>query len=423
MELSRRKLALFVLVAVASIALVVQQVYAEIVPPTVTEIPNPVAVGEHEYHWWDVLTSRASGYLAPNADKVDNMIDRAQRSASKAGGHITDNAANLGKEAADNVKGMTQDAKREAGWFGGQARHAAKQVKQAANYAQEEVNAQGRRAAQNAEDTLDEIYRQEKGLLHRIYDRFVNQARNVAAATRGAGGQLRTELRSGLVKLGDMVGALGHSASPLWPEAVFDGTRDPIFSKYISELGQVSKQANAQIRSKLDTHSEILENIVRSHLSSQLPLASCYAPVLALLLIYLVNSLLTRKADLRNRIQLQRIAAASGRNNNSNSNSAILQANQQECALASDTIATSCAYLIVVPMTIVLLVIMETSGMAGWLITSSYTCLIAGTVAAMKPSFLVNVFDSNDIENIGQRLAIGITTITAVSCLLHSAFG
>ncbi|KAJ2617803.1 hypothetical protein H4S08_000183 [Coemansia sp. RSA 1365] len=421
MGLLHRKIVLFVLVAVASIALFVQQVRAEIVPPTVTEIPNPVAVGEHEYHWWDVLTSRASGYLAPNADNVDNMIDRAQRSASKAGEYITDNAANLGKEAADNAKGMTHDAKREAGWFSGQARHAARQVKQAANYAQEEVNAQGRKAAQNAEDTLDEIYRQEKGLLHRIYDRFVSQIRNAAATTRGAGGQLRKELRSGLVKLGDMVGALGQSASPLWPEAVFDGTRDPIFSKYISELGQVSKQANAQIRSKLDTHSEILENIVRSHLSSQLPLASCYAPVLALLLIYLVNSVLTRKAELRNRIQLQRIAAASGRNNSSNN--VILQANQQECALASDTIATSCAYLIVVPMTIVLLVIMETSGMAGWLITSSYTCLIAGTVAAMKPSFLVNVFDSNDIENIGQRLAIGITTITAVSCLLHSAFG
>ncbi|KAJ2790556.1 hypothetical protein H4R20_006995, partial [Coemansia guatemalensis] len=366
----------------------------------------------HEYHWWDVLTSRASGYLAPRDDRVDSMLDRAQRSASKAGSYVTDNAADLGKQAADSAKGMTQDAKKDARWFSGQARNAAKHVKQAANSAHEEVNAQGKRAAQNAEDTLDEIYHQEKGLLHRIYGSCVNQARSAAAATRGAGSQLRTDLRSGLVKLGDMVGALGQGASPSWPEAVFDGTRDPMFSKYISELGQVSKQANAQIRSKLDTHSAILEKIVRSHLSTQLPLAGCYAPVLALLLIYLVNNVWARKTELRNRIQQQRSTAASG-SNSSSSSSEISQANQQECALASDTIATSCAYLIVVPMSIVLLVIMEISGMAGWLITSSYTCLIAGTVAAMQPSFLVNVFDTNDIANIGQRLAVGITTITA----------
>ncbi|KAJ2083516.1 hypothetical protein H4R24_000789 [Coemansia sp. RSA 988] len=419
MEFSLRSLTLFALAAFLSIVLAVQHARAEIVPPTVTEIPYPGAVVDHEYHWWDVLTSRASGYLAPKADNVDSMLDRAQRSASRAGGYITDNAADLGKQAANNAKEMKQDAKKDARWLGGQARNAAEHVQQAANSAHEEVNAQGRRAAQNAEDALGGIYRQEQSLLSRIYGRFVDQARSVAAATQGAGSQVRTDLRSGLEKLGDMVGALGQGASPSWPEAVFDGTRDPMFSKYISDLGQASKQANAQIRSKLDTHSTILENIVRSHLSTQLPLAGCYAPVLALLLIYLVNNLWTRKAELRSRIQQQRTATTSGTNRNSR----LSQADQQECALASDTIATSCVYLIVVPMSILLLVIMEISGMAGWLITSSYTCLIAGTVAAMKPSFLVNVFDTNDIANIGQRLAIGVTTFTAVSCLLHSVFG
>ncbi|KAJ1761835.1 hypothetical protein LPJ69_002947, partial [Coemansia sp. RSA 1752] len=51
--------------AVLVVFYLAQLVCGELVPPTVTEVPHPLGVQEHEYHWWDVFTSRAAEYLGP----------------------------------------------------------------------------------------------------------------------------------------------------------------------------------------------------------------------------------------------------------------------------------------------------------------------------------------------------------------------
>ncbi|KAJ2156013.1 hypothetical protein GGF46_005468 [Coemansia sp. RSA 552] len=371
---------------------------AELVPPTVTDPPFPGPTHEAEFHWWDVFTSRAAAYLVPAANKADNILDDARKGAAQAGDHLTRGAAQYGDRVADEAGNLAHRAKQDA-------RYATKRVWQAGMAAQEEVDAQGKKAAHKAETTADSLNQYGQGFLHRIY-----------ATTRGAGSSLRADLKAGLEKLGNMVGTLGHGASPSWPETVFEGTKDPVFSKYIHDLGHASEQATAQLRSKLDVHTEILEKMIRSHLSGQLPLAGCYAPLLTLILLYLASTVWCRKAELRRRLQLQL-------NGTSSQGSGRSSAVQQEYMLALDKITGSCAYLMLVPVAITLLVIMELGGMAGWLISSSYTCLIAGTVAAAQPALLASLWPRDDAANIGQRLAIGTTVIAAVCCLAHSTFG
>ncbi|KAJ2302123.1 hypothetical protein IWW55_003567 [Coemansia sp. RSA 2706] len=409
-----------------------------------------MGVQEHEYHWWDVFTSRAADYLGPKADDAEQLADQAQRSAVKAGGYITSHAADFGNHVADNAQSLTRhakdrmgifgsrakqqgeklgeqvagsaedlahDAKERAGLFGHwaksegeqlgkQARQAAGHAKQAGMTAHERADAQGRRVMHNAEQTAEDLNR------HGV-DAFRTFCRRITGQAQGAGSHLRAELKSGLEHLGDMLGSLG--ASPSWPEAVFEGTKDPMFTKYIQELGQVSKQANAQIQARLDAHTTILERMVRSHLSTQLPLASVYVPVLALLLVYLANSVWFRRNELRRRARQS--ARVADRNDGS------ARTIQNDLDFVSDAIANACAYLVLIPMAVVLLVVMELSGMAGWLITSSYTCLVAGTVATAQPAFLVNVWSTDDIASVGQRLAIGIITLAAVCCFYHAVLG
>ncbi|KAJ2851705.1 hypothetical protein IWW36_000850 [Coemansia brasiliensis] len=485
------KLIIFVVLLCA-----VQVVLAEIVPPTVTEIPNPLGPTEHEYHWWDVFTNRAAEFLGPKVDEAEQLADQAQRSAVKAGDFITSNAAEFGERITDNAGNMAHEAKERVGMFGRKvqkqgervgeqaaetARDVAQQGKeqagifgkwvkregaklgdQAASNAQqardkaaanaqqakdkaaanvqqakeqagmfghrvkregenvadrvkgmashEYVDAQGRKFMHNAKDATEQF---NQGFLHNLYSRIIGQAQNTAAATRGASSHLRHELKCGLERLGDMLGTIGHEgASPSWPEAVFEGTKDPMFSKYINELGQVSKQVNARIQSQLDVHSSILEKMALAHLSAQVPLASIYVPVLAMLLIILANQIWTRKRQLHQLAQLQARVAASA---NGNRTRVIEHGN--------DVDSTASMYLTLLPLAILLLVVMELSGMAGWLLTSCYTCLVAGTVAATQPSFLTNVWSSDDIHNVGQRLAIGVTTLAAGCCFIHAIFG
>ncbi|KAJ2456021.1 hypothetical protein EV183_000364 [Coemansia sp. RSA 2336] len=490
-------------------------VWAEIVPPTVTEIPNPLGPTEHEYHWWDVFTDRAAGFLVPKVDEAENLADQAKRSAAKAGGYVTSNAAEFGgritddaahmahqakervgifgrkiqrqgekagEQAVETARDMAQQGKEQAGIFGrwvkregaklgdqaasnaqqaknrvaenaqyakdrvaenaqyakdraaenaqyakdraaensqyakeqaGMLGHRVKRegerAKSAASHEYEYVNAQGRKIMRNVQDTVEQT---DQGVLHNLYRRIIGQAQSTAAATRGASSHLRHELKCKLERLGDMLGAIGHDgASPSWPEAVFEGTRDPMFSKYVNELGQVSKQANARIQSQLDVHSSILQKMALAHLSAQVPLASVYVPILTMLLIILANQLWNRKRQLHQLTQLQARVAATANDN------------RTRVIEPVDVDSTASMYLTLLPLAILLLVVMELSGMAGWLITSCYTCLVAGTVAASQPSFLTNVWSSDDIHNVGQRLAIGVTTLAAGCCFIHAVFG
>ncbi|KAJ2667432.1 hypothetical protein IW148_000127 [Coemansia sp. RSA 1199] len=423
-----------------------QLVCSELVPPTVTEVPHPLGVQEHEYHWWDVFTSRAAEYLGPAVNNAEQIGDRAQRSAAKAGGYITSNAAEYGEQVKDNAENYVKHAKTRAGLFGHQVKnegeHIGRQVRDSAENMAEHakdragqfgrtVKKEGRRLSDQAQhagmaaheriDTHGQRVMhntginggQQRSVFGSIYDRIVGQAQNTAKATRGKGGNLRAELTGRMQRLGDMLGSIGQGASPSWPEAVFEGTKDPMFTSYIHELGQVSKQTNEYIQQRLDAHSEMLEHMVGAHVSAQLPLASTYVPILALLLVYLINSVWSHKTSVRRRAHQQA----------NSTDVTAARAARLEYELVSDAVSSAYAYLGFVPMATVLLVVMEQSGMAGWLITSSYTSLIAGTVAAGQPAFLVNVWSSDDIACIGQRLAIGITTVDAACCFIHAVFG
>ncbi|KAJ2503622.1 hypothetical protein GGH96_000182 [Coemansia sp. RSA 1972] len=464
--------------AVLAVFCLAQKACGELVPPTVTEVPHPLGVQEHEYHWWDVFTSRAAEYLGPVAHDAERIGDRAQRSAAKAGEYITSNAAEYGEQVKDNAENYVKHAKTRVGLFGHQVKdegeqigrqvkdnaenlaenakarvglfghrvtnkgeHLGRQVKDNAENVAEHakdragqftrtVKREGRRLSDQAQragmaaheriDTQGQRVMHDGGIngvqrsvFGSIYDRIVGQAQSTAKATRGTGGNLRAELTGGMQRLGDMLGSIGQGASPSWPEAVFEGTKDPMFTSYIHELGQVSKQANEHIQQRLDAHSEMLEHMVGAHVSAQLPLASTYVPILALLLVYLINSVWSHKTSVRRRAHQQ----ANG------TDVTAARAARLEYELVSDAVSSAYAYLGFVPMATVLLVVMEQSGMAGWLITSSYTSLIAGTVAAGQPAFLVNVWSSDDIACIGQRLAIGITTVDAACCFIHAVFG
>ncbi|KAJ2130781.1 hypothetical protein IW143_004203, partial [Coemansia sp. RSA 520] len=325
--------------AVLVVFCLAQLVCGELVPPTVTEVPHPLGVQEHEYHWWDVFTSRAAEYLGPVVNDAEKIGDRAQRSAAKAGEYITSNAAEYGEQVKDNAENLAEHAKTRVGLFGHRvktegehlgrqvtdnaenlAEHAKTRVGFFGHRVKNEAEHLGRQVTDNAEDLAEHakdragqfgrtvkkegrrlsdqaqhagmaaherintqgqrvmrdagINGGHRGVFGWIYDRIVGQAQSTAKATRGTGGNLRAELTGGMQRLGDMLGSIGQGASPSWPEAVFEGTKDPMFTSYIHELGQVSKQTNEYIQQRLDAHSELLEHMVGAHVSAQLPLAS-----------------------------------------------------------------------------------------------------------------------------------------------------
>ncbi|KAJ2422969.1 hypothetical protein GGF47_003413, partial [Coemansia sp. RSA 2524] len=386
--------------AVLVVFCLAQLVCGELVPPTVTEVPHPLGVQEHEYHWWDVFTSRAAEYLGPVVNDAEKIGDRAQRSAAKAGEYITSNAAEYGEQVKDNAENLAEHAKTRVGLFGHQvknegekigrhvkdnaenmAEHAKTRVGFFGHRVKNEAEHLGRQVTDNAEDLAEHakdragqfgrtvkkegrrlsdqaqhagmaaherintqgqrvmrdagINGGHRGVFGWIYDRIVGQAQSTAKATRGTGGNLRAELTGGMQRLGDMLGSIGQGASPSWPEAVFEGTKDPMFTSYIHELGQVSKQTNEYIQQRLDAHSELLEHMVGAHVSAQLPLASTYVPILALLLVYLINSVWSHKTTVRRRAHQQ----ANG------TDVTAARAARLEYELVSDAVSSAYAYL------------------------------------------------------------------------------
>ncbi|KAJ2758027.1 hypothetical protein H4S06_002894 [Coemansia sp. BCRC 34490] len=412
--------------------LFVRPAMGELIPATDSQITIEFgAEPEHSYHWWDALTSGASGLFAPKIDDTYSALDEAQKKAYMAGEYVTDNAAQFGNEVKENVKHAGDRAQRKAEHYGRKAQHdaahltkqAKENVQQAGNTmkqkgqnAYSKVDAEGRRVANEAEHVVDRNVQYGSGYLHGMFGKISRKIWSFISTTRGASSHLNAELKSGLEKLGNMVGSLNDGGSPSWPEAVFEGTRDQSFSHYIHDLGRASQVANDQIRKKLDIHTEMLASMAKSHLSSRLRLSGCYIPILVLISLYTMARNCCRSARHNQR------TATEGDRKRSSGNHGPQSLEQGGVGAGVDALATTSANLGVLSLASVLLAVMEFNGVAGWLVASCYTALVAGIVAAAEPSFLAGVISSDNTAGAGLRLAIGVTAVSAVSCLIHTFF-
>ncbi|KAJ2690766.1 hypothetical protein H4R19_006414, partial [Coemansia spiralis] len=216
------------------------------------------------------------------------------------------------------------------------------------------------------------------------------------------GSQPVVEPRTRMARLGDLVGALGRGVSPSWPEAVFESTRDPAFTKYIHELGHASKQAHSQIRSKLDAHSQILQEVVHAHQSVQLPLASRFVPLLALLVACAASGIRTRMP--------QRGPPASPRSGRG-------AARVVKQAVDLSEAMTSCVHLALIPMAVVQLAVMELSGCEGWILVAGYcTLLAATTAAAAQHSMLACVVGTDNVARLARAATVGTMVVAGAYC-------
>ncbi|KAJ1722647.1 hypothetical protein LPJ53_002951 [Coemansia erecta] len=417
--------------------------------------PIPV-VAEPEYHWWDVVTERAQQIFAPKIERANKMFSQGREIAAESEDYITSNVAEYGQQVKDNVDRAGQDAKNKAYELGQQARDSVDdvghKVKDKADYwgrraqhnaehAKHKVQDDVHKAARHVKDTGENFYdrlnyegskmaheaecgarrasRKCSGMLCCIRRSVCHALEKFASFTRGSGNQLRSDLQASMDRLREYVVSGAENATPSWPDKVLNANRDSGFSDYIHDLGEASQKAHSQIRSNLNIHTDILEKIVRSHALSRLPFAGCYVPIVGLSLIYLISGIWGCKAQLRHHIQ-QRADAAS----TAVAASVVAEtttAFQNEYIRLSDAITLSSTYLAIVPMTTVILVIMELNGIAGWLISGGYTCLLAASFAATQMSTIADLVPSNNdcVVSVGQRVIIGISTILSVCCLVN----
>ncbi|KAJ1666359.1 hypothetical protein IW140_001088 [Coemansia sp. RSA 1813] len=420
-------------IAAFVLQLYVQPAFGELIPATDSQITIEFpAEPEHSYHWWDVLTSGASEFFGPKVDDANSAFGEAEQKAYLAGKYATSNAAQLGKDVKEDAEHVGNMAKQNAGYMGKKARndaahmtkqakeqaqHAGKKIKQEGHNAYRKADSGGRKLAHDVQHAVDSKAQYSSGYLHGVFSRLSSHIWGIVSATRGASSHLHADIKAGLDKLGNMVGSMNEGASPSWPEAVFDGTRDHAFSKYIHELGHASQIANDQIRSKLDIHSAMLASMARSHLSSSLKLSGCYIPILVLISLYALASNWCRNARSHQR------ASAHGDQKSSSGSHNLQSLEQGDDRATNNALAVANTSLAIISLASVLLAVMEFNGVAGWLVASCYTVLIAGTVAAAEPPFLAGVISSDNTAGVGLRLAIGVTAISAVSCLIHTFFG
>ncbi|KAJ1826018.1 hypothetical protein LPJ56_002396, partial [Coemansia sp. RSA 2599] len=440
---------------------------------TMTIVAQVTPAASAEFHWWDVVTERAHGFFAPKISHAHDVYSQGQRDAADAGSYITSNAVEFGQQvkeevgdmrkgAKDKMKGLGQQAKRSFDEMGQEIKDdvnragnaVAEDAQGLKNRAQKQANNWGRHIKDSAErakdraqddahyvtkrlkhagdDFYDKIYaegdktanevkhaahranRERREVVGGIHGYISSKLDAIASFIRGSGAQLRQDLGASMNRLRDAVSSGFESATPSWPEKVLDANRDPFVADYVHRLGQAAQQANSQVSSRLDIHSDILEKIANKHMTIQLPFSGCYVPLVAFVVMYLVGRVWCCKAQLRRRV-LQAASAAGA-------SAETTLAFQQECVKISDAIATSCTYLAILPLTTVVLVIMELNGMASWLIIGSYTCLIAGSLAATQMSTLADLSprNSNDVVAVGQRVMLGITVIIAVCCFVNS---
>ncbi|KAJ2778628.1 hypothetical protein GGI15_004128 [Coemansia interrupta] len=417
--------------------------------------PIPV-VARPEYHWWDVVTERAQHIFAPKIERANKMFSQGREIAAESGDYVTSNVAEYGQQIKDSVDQAGQDAKNKAYELGQQARDSVddmgQKVKDKADYwgkraqhnaehAKNKVQDDVHKAARHVKDTGEDFYdrlnyegnrvaheaecgarragRKCSGVICCIRRFVSHKLESFASFTRGSGSQMRSDLQKSMDRLREYVVSGAENATPTWPDKVLHANRDSGFSDYIHDLGEASQKAHSQIKSNLDIHTDILDKIVRSHILMRLPFAGCYVPIVGLSLIYLISGIWGCKAQLRHRIQ-QRANAAS----TAISTSGVAEttsAFQNEYIRLSDAITLSSTFISIVPMTTVILVIMELNGMAGWLISGGYTCLLAASFAATQMSTIADLVpSSNDsVVSVGQRVIIGISTILSVCCLVN----
>ncbi|KAI7829160.1 hypothetical protein BX661DRAFT_204985 [Kickxella alabastrina] len=366
-------------------------------------------IGEQAKEGVNNLGQRAKNNANQIVDKAKNKADdlkqRVQDGADSLGQRVAENAKYVGQEATD----AADSAKR---WGQENVRGAAKRVKHAEEDVYDRLNVDSRRATRSTKHAARKLDRKSTGLFHSVQNYIVNKLQNFASFTRGPSSQLRSEINAGVDRLRDLIDGSSNSATPTWPEKVLSGNRDPECNDYMQELNDASQHAHSLVKSKLNLHSEILESIARSHVTTQLPIAARCGPAVALVLLYLVFGIWARKGELRRR--MQQTAAAT------NSGAEMTRAFQQEYALISDGITLSSTYLTILPMATSLLVIMEINELASWVITLGYTLVIAGSIAGTQPSALSSVFQSTDtVIEVGHQVTFAITAFIAVCCAVN----
>ncbi|KAJ1952529.1 hypothetical protein GGI12_006219 [Dipsacomyces acuminosporus] len=250
-------------------------------------------------------------------------------------------------------------------------------------------------------------------LANSVYEKIASEMQRMAELTQDAASAAsKRSIDASMQRLHEAIAKAGDSA-PRWPAASPDVSNDDqAVARYISELNQAVQYAHSQLFGQIELCSEAVGSIGRSRSTIQLPLAGGFGPMIATLLIYLICDVWRRKAELRRRERMRAAADKAG--------AVASGAFQQECSLVSDVITTSCAYLAVLPITTILLMIMEINGAAGWLISSSYICLLCATLIAAQPSFLASIWSRQDLVDVGQRLAVGIMTIASFCCAIHA---
>ncbi|KAJ1941904.1 hypothetical protein FBU59_003365 [Linderina macrospora] len=248
--------------------------------------------------------------------------------------------------------------------------------------------------------------------LKNIHDKAIEDFDKVIELVKGQSDADKQRTQDIIKKLHNL--AQSNQGSAGWPKGQFGEDSDPEVVRYIEALRHTTEQKY----SSLADHSQLLvsavEIIGQGYLSARLPLACSYNALIAILLMYLVYNILSRKAELQRRVRLRNAVDRQG--------GQVTEAYQDECDLISDTITVACAYLAIVPLTSILLIILELNGTTPWLVSSSYVCLISGIIIAARPPLLTNVWDRRSMLAVGQRLVLGIMTITALGCLVHSKY-
>ncbi|KAJ2704755.1 hypothetical protein FB645_003036 [Coemansia sp. IMI 203386] len=445
---------------------VVAQVYS------VSTVPSDT---ESEFHLWDVATDHFHSLFIPMFSRANNIFLQGQRDAADVESYITSNVIEYGQQAKEKADDMGINAKNKIHDLGQQAKDGfdkmGQEIKGDVNRAEAavETNAQSLKGeAQKKADKLghrikadvDRVKEKAQGDVHYatkrlknagedFYDKMYSEGGKVASEAKdaaqqanrksqevvggtnsyihskmskllssvcGSGAQLRSELGASMNKLRDLLSLGFENATPTWPEKVLDANRDPIVADYVHKLNQAAQQANSQVASKLDIHTDILEKIATTHMSSQLPIAGCYVPFVVAAMIYFVSKIWCYKKQL-GRMVLQTASAAG-------SSAETTLAFQQEYIRTSDVITTSCTYLVIVPLATIMLVIMELNGMGNRLIAISYTLLLAGSVPATQMSTLADFTPrvAGSVVAAGQSTMLVITTIIAVCCFVNSVF-
>ncbi|KAJ2323714.1 hypothetical protein GGI00_005543, partial [Coemansia sp. RSA 2681] len=429
-----------------------QAALAELVPPTVTSDLDqvPATAKDHSYHWWDVFTNNAAGFVKPKKDDANDVLTHAQHGVGETGKNVASNAeypgvrvqenaqplghkirqdvANakqqaqgnieyIGTRVQDEAEKLGQKAKQEAADAKQQAEegaaHAAKRVRQVSQAAHSKASAEGKRLAQAAEQAMEGVRNPGRGL-RSVYNRVSDQVGALGSAARGAGNQLRSSLKAGLYKLRDLASTSEESMASEWPEALFAGGSNEAIAQYAQQLSSASQHAHAQLKAQVEAQGAVLESIAGSYVFMRLPLAGFYGSLAALMLIYLVGDVWRHKDDMSHKMRQRAEAAAVG--------AETTRAFHQENILASEAMVAASIHLAVVPMVVVLLIIMELNGSPGWLVIASYTCLLAGMLAAANPALLASIWDVDGMGSIEQCLAVGIAMIAAVSCLAQTVY-